>query len=438
MLWHSSCWLFAFYLTEQCDIPPLTMSLVLGIALGCNAIIDAMTGYWLKRNVNAARIANRYQLLGASIAGGAFVAFAACSLAPTEWRFACALGSLTLFRCTYPLLDVAQNALAARIATSGAERRRVVAQRHVASGVAGICVAFGIAPILIAGGVDAPAKFLMAAAITAALAWIGAAIQPDLDAVPTTPIDGDEVIEAGSLDYRQALMLICVAGLAGTAFSKLLPYFLAFSSPSLHAASLLGWVAIGTCSSQFVWLAVRARYSENVLGLVACGLLAGASALLLGLRADPMALNVAGLLFGVGGGGVGFLCWAAMTQSAGRSQPYLKAGLFTACSKASQAAAIIGLGLCLSGSDYRRAFLDSSSLLSLLLALAPVGLALAVIIILFRFQPRTSRARISDAAPSGADCSGGNPATIRRGLGSGRSRRGGSLASGQRAASMMR
>ncbi|AXB78795.1 hypothetical protein [Novosphingobium sp. P6W] len=59
----------------------------------------------------------------------------------------------------------------------------------------------------------------MAAAITAALAWIGAAIQPDLDAVPTTAINGDEVIEAGSLDYRQALMLICVAGLAGTAFS---------------------------------------------------------------------------------------------------------------------------------------------------------------------------------------------------------------------------
>ncbi|WP_459664857.1 MFS transporter, partial [Novosphingobium sp. 11B] len=270
MLWHTSCWLFAFHLTEQCDIPPLTMSLVLGIALGCNAIIDAVTGYWLKRNANAARIANRYQLLGASIAGGAFVAFAGCSLVQNEWRFACALGSLTLFRCTYPLLDVAQNALGARIATSGAERRRVVAQRHVASGIAGICVAFGIAPILIAGGADAPAKFVLAAAITAAMAWIGAAIQPDLDVVPVTTIGGAELIEAGSVDYKQALMLICVAGLAGTAFSKLLPYFLAFSSPFVQAAPLLGWVAIGTCSSQFVWLAVRARYSENLLGLIAC------------------------------------------------------------------------------------------------------------------------------------------------------------------------
>jgi Na+/melibiose symporter-like transporter len=436
LLWHVSCVLFAFYLTEQCQLSPMAMALVFGSSLGCNAVIDGFTGHWLKRRGGTMMGTGRYQMIGAATAGLAFILFAASSFLPPEWRLFWALASLTAFRCSYPLLDVAQNALGACLATTAAGHRQIVAQRHIVSGLAGVSIAFGVAPSLIAGGKHASMAFLACAIVIAALACIGALVQPTLDARQTKEVSPEEAGAGAAMSYSRALILIVAAGMGGTIFVKLAPYYLAFATPGIrHPVSLLGWMAIGNSGSQLLWFAARSRLSERAIGMVIGGVLLGGTGLMLvTARSIPLALDYIGLLVGAGSGGIGFLSWTGMMNSAGRSHPYLKAGIFTAASKAAQAIAIIALGLCLGAGDYRTAFADPVSLPSLLIALAPAALAVAVMVVtLPLYQPRTSRLRIRDAAPSGADRSGESAATSSSGFGAARPRRGGWLASGQAA-----
>lgn len=441
LLWHVSCLLFAFFLTEQCQLAPVTMAGILGLSLACNAVLDVGVGAWFRRYVHSVAAANRCQQLGAAIAGAAFILFAASCFMPVGWTIVWAMTWLTIFRCGYPLVDVAQNAQAARIGRSRSGCRAIVAQRHMASGLAAITVATLVAPGLIFGGETAAIEFFAWSCLIAGLAWIGTLIQPDfIDAEP----EADEQktsSPASSLGYGHALMLIFALGLIGTAFTRLAPYYLAFAAPTGTVSSLfLSSMAVGSCGSQMTWVVLRHRLSEKVLGtIIGCALLASSLLMMELARTIPLALGAAGLLMGIGCGGVGFLAWSAMAESTRRSHEYFRTGLFTACSKLAQALSILAIGLCFAAGPYRETLGETLSAASLLIALAPFALGLSLCgIMLIRRQPRISRASSMDAAPSGAACSGASAATSRAGSGAARSRRGGWLTSGHCAESTIR
>jgi len=411
MLWQVSSLLFAFYLTEQCGLRPFSMALVMGLSLLCNGLIDGLIGIWLRSWMCNAADGRRFQMIGAGLAGLSFVLFSATAMVEAPIRFGWALGWLLLFRCTYPLLDVAQNAFGTRLATDTRGRRAIIAQRHMMSAMAGITLALVIAPVLLRGGPQAPPRFLICAAIMAVMACFGAWLQ-DPRRLPTEPPCAPDLTRRSSLTYAQGLLLIGAMGAITSVFHKMAPYYLAFGLAG-RSGEWLAWMALGNGLSQYGWPRLRERTQDTVLILASAALLMLGSALLWADFRDNLPLFYgAGLLIGIGSGGLAFLSWSAMASSASLAQPYLKAGLFTACSKLAQALAMLAIGALLQGGAYRHSMVDPRALPTTAFSLAPMLMGLcALLIVTPRRQWNNSRSRMSAAAPSGADNSGASSAT---------------------------
>lgn len=385
-LWHASCLLFAFFLTESCGVAPETMGWLLGGALVVNGLMDLAVGWRFNGRIADARRAGRVQAMAAPGIALCFLLFTLTPLLPVGWRLCWVVATLVGLRALYPLLDVAQNALVAMMTADPLVQRRLLAARNVASSLAALAIAAIAAPLLISG--HGRWGYMLWAGATGGLLWLtaiwldrglnralaGWADRPPRSGVITAPQPPAPQSFAAVLAALVAMMI------ASTIFRTMEPYFAAFAS---HRLAMLVWSSIGAILSQPIWLAVIRRHgiARALTGMAVTMLCAG------GLLVGPMRMSqgggvAIGLLHGAGSSGLWLVLWSIMTRAAvpGRALRYV--GSFTCVSKLSQAAGMVLVGQILSASPYADTLTDPASpparaMVVALAVMAAVALALA-------------------------------------------------------------
>lgn len=381
-IWHASTLLFAFFLTEICMIGAAAMGVILAASLALNGLIDAVLGRrWSGRRVGP-DVTLHLQVWGAAITGLFFFLFCATPMVGMAVRPFWALAMLLGFRASYPLIDVAQNALVAQSDLTDDQRFALLAWRNVVSGLAAVTVAGVVAPVLVRMW-NPMAWLIWAAGIAGATCgtawWLTRYRTVVMNGTRTAVREPDP-----SLSFVGVLAALVVLTTAVALFRTLEPYYSAFTR---HGGDLMLWAAIGGIASQPLWLSARRRVPATgtlILMTVVAGV-AGAGLL---WPAAP-GVVLAGLGFGIATGGLSLILWAAMMNHAagGRATGYV--GSFTAVSKLSQATAMLVLGRALTASSYRTTLADPHSPVSVLMVLSIVAIGgIALVLVLL---PRVSR-----------------------------------------------
>ncbi len=378
LVWHSSILLFAFYLTEACGLRPAMAGALLGVSLVVNGLTDLAVGILKDRTITDGRGAARFQQAGAIVVAASFAAFCAASLLPDGWRLPVAIASLMLFRLSYPIVDVAQNALLSLADFDDIDRYELVAWRFMTGGVAILVIATLVAPALVLDDGTATARFAITGAILAGFLLlsssrlrIGPSPRPPVSMVPA---------DTGSA-FPAGLAIVVLTGFSGTVFRKLEAYYAAFANvgagPSM---TLMIAVAVGNLASQPGWLLCQRRCgtATTIAASAAVTLLAGA-AFLATMR--PGVALPADILFGIGSGGNGLALWGIVAILGARGRPMLRFGAFTCLSKLAQGAGAAAMGILLSRVDYRHVIGVPGNALVRTMIVAPMASAVACIVI---------------------------------------------------------
>ena len=403
LFWYCSELLFAYFLTEACGLAPRLMAAALGGSLALSALADFAVGRLLARGSHTPAAAARAQFAGAAISACAFSAFGLSGLPPPGARFAYALTAILVFRLSYSVFDVPQNALLALTTADDAGRARLSSYRYVFGGAASIAVAGLFAPLFKGrlASVQAQNFALLAFALSlVALASAGGLLAllrtgaaPVVRGAPGPRSAPQTALEPG---WRLGLIFLMLAliGAAGSAFSKLEPYLAAYGlTARASGAAVLTSIALGNVVSQPVWARFARRWS--LLGsLRASGvLLAFAAALIwLVVGRGPVAGVIAGGLYGFGMGGATMSLWALAAAASGKARWLGGAtstfGLVTALSKLGSACAILTVGEVLATSAYRDTASWGVSLL-LVMTLAPMAVGVACAVASFHLAARS-------------------------------------------------
>jgi Na+/melibiose symporter-like transporter len=402
LFWACSELLFAYFLTEACGLAPRLMAAALGGSLALSAAADFGVGRVMAARVQTPAAAGRAQFFGAAISACAFSLFGLSGLLPQASRFAYALGAILLFRLSYSVFDVPQNALLALTTEDDAGRARLSSWRYVFGGAASIAVAGLFAPLFKGrlASVQAQNFALLAVALSLValasaaglLVLLRAGAAPVVRAAPGPRPAPQTVLGRG---WRLALIFLMLAlvGAAGSAFSKLEPYLAAYGLTARAGASaVLTSIALGNLVSQPVWAWFARRWS--LLGsLRAAAVLLVFAAALIWLMVDrgTVAGVAAGAFYGFGMGGVTMSLWALAAAASGKTRWLGGAtstfGLVTALSKLGSACAILSVGEVLAGSAYRDVASWGASLL-LIMTLAPMAVGGACVVASFHLSAR--------------------------------------------------
>lgn len=400
LLWHFSGLLFAFFLTETCDLPPVTMGIVTGLALFGHAFADVVTGAYLRRRIACARSAIRVQARWSAAAAAFMVLFTMTPWVTPSLRIVVAGIALIAFRLTFAFMDVPQNALVPLLAQTPARQAHLLAIRNMLSGVASLIVALGATWLVFTSRAQAGCGYVAGAVLSGALLvaaswWLAAAPLPEpVRAVPPIP-----ATVGGLPKFPLLLGLAGALVFASSAFRAMEAYAAAFAGAG---TALMIWAAIGSILSQPFWLVVNRRPGSCRAPLLAGGWAAASAIVLLGPgRGTPVGMALAGLGFGIGSGGLWLMLWAFAMRHAVAGGGTWTIGLLTGISKGGQGAAMIGVGWVLAHSPYRTTFADPLSAPSLmmtiaLLLIAACGVALAAI---SRTSPDAAPARRRPAVP---------------------------------------
>lgn len=388
LFWYGSELLFAFYLTELVGLPASQMGMVLALGLLVSAGIDLVVGGRFAGRLSDAGRAARLQFVGSICCAAAFTGVFLGFWIPEGARFAYAIGAGLVFRLAYAVYDLPQNALMALATDDAAGRDRVAATRIWFSGAATLLVALSVGPLIAGRGVEG-ATLYVALALTIAVPAIasagllaGALAQSPQDPSPApTQVPGRP--ERPPRLFWLLLCLMVVTSLATPAFSKVEPFFAAYAlrSPT-WGGMIVTAMALGVILGQPVWRILCGRFSR-VTTLVAAATLqvVALSAFWLLPMSYPLALAGAAFVFGLGNGGVGMAQWAGFSEvvaTAGKGREGLAYAVFTAVSKASLGLGSLGLGLVLSGFDYRDG--DNRGLVALMTTIPAVGAVLCLVI----------------------------------------------------------
>ncbi|WP_145752873.1 MFS transporter [Nitrospirillum amazonense] len=356
LIWYSSELLFAYFLTEACGLPPRAMGAVLAVSLVINGATDMVMGHMLRRRAATVPAAARLHFLGSVLAGAALLLFLATGLVPAGWRILYALGTGLLFRLTYALYDVPQNAVLGMVAGDRA-RTALSALRFVGAGLATLSIAVA-APLLLArSGPEQARAFAVFALVLwgmgmASAGWFWWAARRGLVLEPSVPAMTRPFLSQFRFPMALAAVLAAEFVLSGTAsvFTRLEPYFAAtVLTSSLARGTVMACVAIGGLVGQPLWTLVVDRHNPSAaFRASAAAAITGALAFLVfGAHSLPLTAAAAGLL-GTGLGGMSMLLWAAAgacaaspAMSGHRLAPTQVFSLLTLCIKVACAVAIL-------------------------------------------------------------------------------------------------
>jgi Na+/melibiose symporter-like transporter len=358
LIWYSSELLFAYFLTEACGLPPRAMGAVLAVSLVINGGTDMVMGHLLRRRAATIQAAARLHFLGSILAGAALLLFLVTGLVPAGWRIGYALGTGLLFRLTYALYDVPQNAVLGMVAGDRA-RTGLSALRFVGAGLATLSIA-AAAPLLLVGGAPEQARAFALFAVVlwglgmASAGWFWwAARSAPMMAASASPAAVARTAPASfrlPIDLATVLAAEFVLSASASVFTRLEPYFAAaVLTTSLARGTVMACVAIGGLIGQPLWTLVVDRYTPSLAfrGAAATAICGGLAFLVFGTHSLPLTAMAAGLL-GTGLGGMSMLLWAAAgacaaspAASGHRLAPTQVFGLLTLCIKVACAVAIL-------------------------------------------------------------------------------------------------
>ena len=317
LLWYLSAILFAYFLTEACGFSPATMGAILAASLICNAIMDALLGCVLGKFARTVQAASRLQLFGAAAAAIAVIGFAFSPQIPEQWRTAYVLVSLFVFRCTYSLFDVPQNAILGLLAHDDNARARIAGGRLVLSAAAQLLIASSFIALL--RGFDGEVlgdRFMIiaagcgAVALTSSAALVFAARrQPEVAQTSPTgafpSIARKEPFKGKRLLFASAVLSFTIAG--GRIIE---PYVADFSISRDEATAFLMSIAIGQMIGPLLWwrLARKQTLIDVFRWSVILLILSNLGFLMLGRGA--LIAMVPSLLYGVAISGAGQMIWS--------------------------------------------------------------------------------------------------------------------------------
>lgn len=397
LFWYASELLFAFYLTELVGLPASQMGMVLAIGLLFSAAIDLIVARVLDRRMMTAAGAAALQFKGSILCAITFVSIFLGFWIQPDLRFAYALATGLAFRSAYAVYDLPQNALMALATSDPASRNRVAATRIWFSGIATLIVAGAVGP-LIAGRDEATAWLYFGLAVCIAVPAILSAgllarvVRGTGAATPADVSGASRRRLAPSPLFWILIALMFVTSLATPLFSKVEPYFAAYSLASpLWGGVIVVAMALGITLGQPIWNALTGRLSHAaVLAVGAMTQALGLGVFWILAPGAPAALAASAFVFGLGNGGVGMVLWggfsevvARFSQPGGAGRAY---GLFTATAKLALALGGLGLGAALQVIDYRD--VDANALL-LLMTLVP-GLGVVACLMLATAWGRSS------------------------------------------------
>ncbi|MXV07495.1 hypothetical protein DYQ95_10200 [Xanthomonas sp. LMG 9002] len=414
LMWHASVVLFTFFLTETCHLPPATAGALLASTLALNGVLDLLLGRWQRTRIASATDAARFQAIGAAIAALFFLLFCASSLV-AEWaRPAWALATLIGFRCVYPLVDVAQNALIVLGSATLHERQHVTVRRTFFSALAHLAVCLCVAPLLLRLSARSGIEF---AGAGAAIALITVSCAVPLAWCRNTIGEPPAGMHAGwraapPLRLSSIILLTVLVGFLVSGFRKLEPYVSAYAHAPGKESNLSLAVALGVLLVQPLWRCMLGQCSHRGIFLVSSAALLGAGTLLhqVGER-GAYATYAAGLLSGIGFSGIGTALWLCVAATASQRTATRDYGMLTCASKIAQAAGTFAIALMLQQSDYRTALAVAGSPASLLVQAIP--LAVGLLSAVAALMPRLSGQKIAEQQRCRADRRG----RLRRQLG---------------------
>lgn len=380
LFWYSSEILFAFFLTELAGLAAQDMGLVIASGFLASAVIDLVLGHSLSRWLTSARSAGRLQFFGAVACSFGLTAVFLGALIPTDWRFAYAIGAGILFRFTFAIYDIPQNALMALGTGDSVSRLSLASTRIWFSGIATMLVATTVGPLVALRSTDSGLEYLFA--LTAAFSVFSVSSSALLaramgGSVRTRSSEIPKGTDKTLVGTFWVLLLVMVASSTFTpAFGKLEPYYASFVLKSawwggVMMVAMAGGVVIG----QPLWPCLCRQLSGGIVMMLNAAL----QILALGLlwSTDPSApflAAIAAFLFGVGNGGIGMVQWAAFSETVAQLAPSrtgLAYGLFAASSKLALAGGGIIIAEGLAGKDFRGA--ESAVVLDLMAVLPGIG-----------------------------------------------------------------
>ncbi|PTS89573.1 hypothetical protein DBR17_03035 [Sphingomonas sp. HMWF008] len=356
LFWTASDLYFTFYMTEICGVAPAYTGATIGVSFLFAAFADLVLAQALSRSRLHHRSAGRMQAIGACASAVALLLFAGASFVPLSIRLGACIVALFGFRAAYALLDVPQNALLALATTSERERARLTAVRNVVGAIArtGLALAFvpvmtGQTPLLSGIAFLCLVLPLATVAITGAL-LLNRALGQRPEIVHTDP--------APPRLTRTVLLLLVmmfIQTIATTGFMQIEPYFAAYGIADRIAAGIfMGGIALGGAVSQPLWLARNATRPSPVLLREALGVMVIGTMLLVILPPGTVVGSAgAGLIYGIGSGGVLFSLWASIARTAASGSAIEIIGRFTAAAKFGQGLAVMAFGLMLDERSFR-------------------------------------------------------------------------------------
>ena len=235
LFWYTSELLFAYYLSEVCQLPARAMGLVLAIGYLAGAAADLWVGLAFADRLTSAAGAARLQGFGAAASAVALtLLFAGAGLSPSvrlPYVLVVGLG----FRIAYAVYDLPQNALLT-LGTDGFDQRvRYSSLRLFFSGAASLLVAASTGPLLSAVIPAGPlSRYLALALLWSAVglwsAWrLRRCPWPAAKAsTPYTPRRPLLRMFAPPREIRPLLGLFFVVSATASVFGKVEPYYASF------------------------------------------------------------------------------------------------------------------------------------------------------------------------------------------------------------------
>jgi Na+/melibiose symporter-like transporter len=383
LMWHASVVLFAFFLTETCHLTPAATGVLLASTLALNGVLDLLLGRWQHARLGSAMDAARFQAVGAAIAAAFFALFCASSLVPEGIRPAWALTTLIGFRCVYPLVDVAQNALIVLGSNTLTEREEITVRRIFFSALAHVTVCLGVAPLLLHLSKHSGAEFALAGIVIALIVLVSAMrlgrcrAEASATLPPSWPDRRSNAAPELRLRFSSIIVLTVVVGFLVAGFRKLEPYISAYAQAPGTAVNLSAAVALGVLLVQPLWRVLLRSLGERGVFAVAGGALLCAGVLLHNLAGGGTYVTyAAGLLSGIGFSGVGTALWLGAAAKTSKRTATMDYGALTCASKTAQAAGTLAVCLFLEQSDYRSALAVPDSTAALLIPAIPLTVGL--------------------------------------------------------------
>jgi Na+/melibiose symporter-like transporter len=400
LFWYTSELLFAYYLSEVCQLPARAMGAVLAVGFLAGAVADLWVGMAFAGRLTSAGGAARLQAFGAAASAATLTLLFAGASLTLDARLPYVLVVGLAFRVAYAIYDLPQNALLTLATDSLDQRVRYSSLRLFFSGAASLAVAASTGPLLSTViPLDRPLRYIaLALAWSAVGLWSAWRLSRGL-----WPHAADPAPRAARRPLLQALVpprevrpllgLFFFVSATASVFGKVEPYYASFviRAPFWGGAILMA-MSGATALSQPLWSMLAPRLGHRRLLMLCSGLTIGASLMFVAWARIPAVALALAALIGAANGGVGAILWARFADAVARAPAGRRGaayGLLTAAIKVALGFSGLLIGEVLARIDYRG---GQSDVLSLLMAFAAMSGAAVVLASSWR-EPRSSGAQ---------------------------------------------